>query len=132
MSRGNIVVKRDNRKLDALYKSAPERAEKVVKGDAENIVTDIRANWSGHYPPASAPGQPPGVRSGTLDLAIKAFKFKGSGARVSYMVGVDGKAYYWWWLENGSRKMRARPFLRPALYRFEKRGKSNFTTAFQR
>lgn len=29
--------------------------------------------------------------------------------------GTDRDAYYWWWLEFGTSKMAAKPFIRPAL-----------------
>lgn len=33
---------------------------------------------------------------------------------VTYVVKVV-KAFYWWFVENGTKKMRAQPFLRPAF-----------------
>lgn len=76
------------------------------------------------------------MRTGTLDRAIFNKYAKGASDgrwAQTYVIGVrqgrrfalkkDGKAvrgtgkdaFYWWWLEFGTVKMHARPFVRPAL-----------------
>lgn len=76
----------------------------------ELIVKTIRGNWSGMYPPASTPGNPPAVRTGTLDLSI--YKDEVSG---KWFATVNlNKAPYALHLEYGTYKMAARPFIAPA------------------
>jgi HK97 gp10 family phage protein len=65
------------------------------------------------------------VRSGALKNAIlvKGKKEKQTPTFFQYIVGVrrgrnkktKQDAYYWWWVENGTSKMPAKPFLRPAF-----------------
>jgi len=38
-----------------------------------------------------------------------------SGANERYVVGVRRRAWYWWWVELGTEKQRAQPFLRTAF-----------------
>lgn len=75
----------------------------AVEREAKRIATG---------PPPSAPGEGPGVRTGRLRNSI------------SYRIGVDAispyadigtAVFYAPFLEIGTRKMAARPFLRPAL-----------------
>lgn len=64
------------------------------------------------------------VDTGRLKKAIYTFKIRSSQTEhsASRAVSVRNKsrkdprsAYYWWWVEFGTRFQRARPFLRPAL-----------------
>ena len=59
---------------------------------------------------SSPPGDPPFKRTGTLQGAIRMSRIS---AR-SYVIGVGRKAYYARYLEFGTAKMAARPFLRRA------------------
>lgn len=57
-------------------------------------------------------------------IYVRRAKELSTGASQSYVVAVrrgtkeakkDRDAYYWWFIEFGTRKMAARPFLRPAF-----------------
>ena len=85
---------------------------------------------SGGKSPPSKPGQPPAVQTGILRASIMS-EVKQSGIEVIGKVGPDiehiaAKApvgtnvEYGYFLETGTSKMEARPFLRPALHRTRK------------
>ena len=62
--------------------------------------------------PASAPGQPPHIRTGTLARSIEQETFR----RGSDLIGrVGTNLNYGKFLEYGTVKMAPRPYLRPAL-----------------
>ena len=53
------------------------------------------------------------VKSGLLKKSIRSKQMKYTD-KPSVGIYVAGKAYYWWFIENGTSKMAAAPFLRPA------------------
>ena len=53
------------------------------------------------------------VDKGILKSAIRSKKLKKT-EKPSIGVYVTGKGYYWWFIEHGTSKMSAAPFLRPA------------------
>jgi HK97 gp10 family phage protein len=56
------------------------------------------------------------VRTGTVQFHI-AYEVEARGDVVEGRVGVEkGEAFYGYFLELGTRKMSARPFLRPAVF----------------
>jgi len=56
------------------------------------------------------------VQPGNLKRNITVRRNRNTGGHfASVSVGVRSKAFYWRFLEFGTRKMRARPFLRPAF-----------------
>jgi hypothetical protein len=61
------------------------------------------------YPPASAPDSPPHLRTGTLQASVGWNPLPGGGAEMGS--GLD----YAMWLETGTRRMAARPFLAPTV-----------------
>lgn len=84
-------------------------ADDYCKAAADMTRDEIRKSWSGTYPPASQPGKPPAVRTGDLDRSIEVVRIKGS----HFKIAVAG-APYALFLEWGTSKMAARPFMRPA------------------
>jgi HK97 gp10 family phage protein len=111
-----IIITRDTRKLDALVKAAENgQIGRLVVGDtADKAKTYIRSHWSGRYPPASLPGEPPAIRTGKLDLSVRVEQPTFSNGVTTG--GVEATAPYAGYLEFGTSKMAARPFMRPALF----------------
>jgi len=65
----------------------------------------------------SAPGEPPHVQTGFLKKNI-AYELVGNDTA---HVGANKDVKYAYWLEYGTPKMKARPYLRPALIREKKK-----------
>ncbi len=101
--------------LQRLEYFVPRRADDWTKAAAERCRDIIRASWSDKSP--SAPGNPPAVVSGELDRSIVVRKvnvgFIGSKKAHATTAG----AAYARMLEEGTIKMAARPFVRPAAER---------------
>lgn len=111
-----FTIKLDKRKLQGMQARIGQFADAWSEETANEVKTDIRARWSGHYPPASMPGEPPAIRTGTLDLSIEVEKTRRAGFGVWSIVA---KTAYAAALEWGApaRRLAARPFLRPAAER---------------
>jgi hypothetical protein len=85
----------------------------LLKQTGDQLVRDIRGIVSTPYPGASSPGQPPHTRSGRLRSMVFSHvsrdeAYVGSAAK-------RGDAPYPKFLEEGTSKMAARPFLRPVV-----------------
>jgi hypothetical protein len=114
-----VKVRRNSTVLDRLLRNAPALSRAEVHDAAEDAVKDVRAHWSGRYPPASSAGQPPAMRSEELDKNIFAIPVETlSSGKVTEEIQV--RVPYGPALEFGTYKMRARPFLRPAMLRARK------------
>lgn len=106
----------DARKLEALGPQARARASQIVRKTAYDIAGRAQADMSraksgrmygAHR--ASAPGESPAVDTGALKNSIAVEMDTPVRAIVS--VGAE----YGLYLELGTRRMAARPFLRPAV-----------------
>lgn len=95
-------------KLLELEREAPGRAEKVVQKIAQDCEAVIAQNWNDQQP--APPGEPPGVDTGNLKNSIKA---EPGNEPLTWVIhdGVE----YGIWLEYGTEKMAARPWLLPAV-----------------
>lgn len=91
--------------LRALYE-----AGEVVREDAKQSILAGAVSGPGHVP--SLPGEPPNADTHELDLSLDTII---NQSRLS--VSVVSRAPYGGYLEFGTSKMAARPYLRPALQR---------------
>lgn len=105
-----------------------EGIDKTVKAIADRGVEIVNASWSGHYPPASSPGEPPAIRTGILKASVHSEKEK-PGTWLIVAGGDD--AYYAVFLEYGTTKMIERPFMRPMVAKLEKEAEREAATAFK-
>jgi HK97 gp10 family phage protein len=79
------------------------------------VVRDsVKVSLSTSYPPASAPGSPPHLRTNRLRSSI-AYEVTEGPRGIEARVGTN--VQYALALELGTSRMAARPFLRPALAR---------------
>lgn len=101
--------------------------DKTVKALADRGVEIVNASWSGHYPPASSPGEPPAIRTGTLKASVHSEKEK-PGTWLIVAGGDD--AYYAVFLEYGTEKMVERPFMRPMVAKLEKEANKKASEVF--
>jgi HK97 gp10 family phage protein len=83
-----------------------------VSNAMRNSVIEILTNES-----VAPPNSPPGMLSGFLRRAWKTgVRNKGgAGSGMSIVAFADAKAYYAGYLEDGTKKMEARPFVKPIL-----------------
>lgn len=109
--RSKIVV--DTRGIDALIVNAAGEIDQTLGEMAADMVADMMQSFSRQSP--SAPGEPPGVVTGRLKNSLR---FKREGQRLWVVsAGTDYAPH----LEYGTRRMAARPFMRPAAWRAGKR-----------
>lgn len=121
--------------LDRRLKTIPRRAQtnvdKALFVTAQNIEADARVSitrgsisGAGHVP--SRPGQPPKNDTGNLKNNIVARRIR----RLKYRItsGADYAAF----LEFGTRRIRARPYMQPAAEKNRKALRRNVVKAIRR
>ena len=115
----------DTKVLDAFNAKAPGLADNAVVVLLDEMIQDIDAHWSGYYPPASSPGEPPAIRTGDLKNSAEKKRFNKTTWGVRYLTKYAN------YLEFGTYRMRARPFVRPAQARIQKQFRRVFTLKFK-
>jgi len=113
MSKDAITWQIDRRKLDSLIRTSPGKADELCGQAAYALQADVQTNFN-EQSPAPA-GEPPGVVTGNLTGSLKVVPIR--QALWEMRVG----ATYGPFLEFGTPRMAARPFLRPAVWRLSKR-----------
>jgi phage gpG-like protein len=93
--------------LETLGTGMESYAKQSMKGGGGRVYVH-----RGHSHQASAPGNPPAVDTGRLRASLT-HEVETSGTRVTLRFGTNVK--YGLYLELGTRKMAARPFIRPTL-----------------
>ena len=111
----NFMMQVERERKNALKKAALV----VVRSVKESFGgTDIiGATKAEREADRSKPGEPPHVQTGFLKKNI-AFELIGSDTAI---VGANEAVKYAYWLEYGTSKMEARPYLRPAVIRERKK-----------
>jgi HK97 gp10 family phage protein len=87
----------------------------IIISDAQRSMMEPKTGSPGPQTTRSAPGESPAVQTGTLKESLAQEPLED---RVGIRVGTNIR--YGLYLELGTRKMRARPWLRPALDRSAK------------
>ena len=117
----------DKRKLQDLIRNQPALRDRLLDSAAESVVTDVKLSFGtspdgrrhevgqGVVHIASRAGYPPNVDTGALRASIRAVK-KGNAVR-----WVQDGVEYGVWLELGTARMAARPFIAPAFRRLAQR-----------
>lgn len=94
------------------------KAKRAAEKLAQELLVETKRSISTPYPPASTPGHPPHLRTGKLRGSLYTRVWKG---RDGWVATVGSNLNYSYWLEFGTRRMRPRPFLRPALAKIRAR-----------
>lgn len=104
-----IIATVTHNRLPELARKLPKEAERVVgvtlKAGHDNIVRGMQAS----SPPVSSPGAMPAIDTGAL---VGSLETEQSGASGALGIG-GGDAYYAIFLEHGTSRMAARPFMHP-------------------
>jgi hypothetical protein len=100
----------DTRKLDQIRRTAPQKAQRILRTIALDGEADVKRSF-GTSP--SSPGEPPGVDTGALRASIHTEKLDNFTQAI--VCGVDYGAY----LEFGTSRMAARPFFAPMAMRLQ-------------
>jgi hypothetical protein len=114
-------VTKDTRVLQRLIRETPDKADDLLRAAAEEIKNDIVLSFTVS---PSSPGEPPGVDSNTLRGSMRS---KPEG-KLRYLV-LDG-VEYGIYLELGTERMAARPFVAPMFEEWRTRKFATFAKAF--
>lgn len=110
----SMSIKRDLRRLLMLEKQADERADRIIGKIAGDMDTHIKTHMSRQSP--SPVGDPPGVDTGALKNSIR-------HSRLALLTWVVQAGYagmdYALYLEYGTARMGARPYMRPGVRAIE-------------
>lgn len=138
MAGASLRVRIDRRKLDALIRETPERADDMLLGAAEAMLGEIKLSFgtgkqgrkyrrrkdgAGAWHIASAPGGPPAIDMGALAGGMRVERVR----RLEYRIA-DSVAYGVF-LEYGTSKMAARPFVMPVVERWRAGGFAAFAAS---
>lgn len=102
----------DSRDIEKRMENTSEFVSEKVKRTLSKPGTGAVYVRDGKMHRASAPGQPPAKDTGTLQSSIE-YKVTKDGETISGLIG--SSADYAIYLEFGTSRMAARPFLRPVL-----------------
>jgi len=122
----NIKVNIDTSNVAKFFNMGKRKAKRLVRQEVRRAAIDIEQrakmsiagspknyrtySYKGRITRSSSPGGPPADQSGTLRNSItKRFK------RGGMVADIGPQAHYGGYLEKGTSKMAARPFMLPAL-----------------
>lgn len=134
MAAASMRVRIDRKRLDALIRDTPERADDLLAGAAQSMLGEIVTSFGTGAPgrlyargqrfhTASAPGSPPAVDYEALRGSMRVERVR----LLEYKIqdGVE----YGLWLEYGTAKMAARPFVMPVVERWRAGGFAAFASS---
>jgi hypothetical protein len=106
-----------NRRADigGLMSKVRARTAQVLDAQGRQSVENVKQSISTPYPPASSPGSAPHLRTGNLHEGVSHSTAAG-GTEVSTTITssrAEGDSRVPFWLENGTKKMAARPYMGP-------------------
>jgi HK97 gp10 family phage protein len=112
--------------LQRIIQQEPKRVDAWLRSVATEMVSDIKLSFNSgpkgreykrrkKYHVASAPGHPPNVDTGTLRASIKSTP----AGHLKYHIS-DG-VHYGTFLEHGTARMAARPFMAPVFHNWEQK-----------
>lgn len=108
MVRPTFTVQLDKRVLERLIRQAPDKADDALEALAREGERYVKMSMASG-PAPSAPGEPPHRQSGILMAGISVYR----PALLQRILA--SAAEYGPYLEFGTRKMAARPFMGPAV-----------------
>lgn len=111
-------VRSDTRRLDAIVSHRARNTDEALGEVTTLIVQHMKTHWSASSP--SAPGEPPAVDTGTLANSIEGKPH--IRGRTWHITGVE----YGEFLEFGTPRMAARPFIYPAVHAVRRKLKDEF------
>lgn len=125
-----VKLIQDLKKLEELKGKIPQVRERYTRTKAQEVVFEMKYRLIiTFYPPASAPGDPPHIRTGNLKRSIERGETKTSGTESVTLISI-GKGLnrdYAKFLEFGTRYMAARPFISPAFAAVMARSRNSAT-----
>lgn len=121
-----VKLKWYGKKQKKVIRDAIHRAQ-IAEG--VQLVADIRKTINTAYPPASTPGTPPHKRTGNLSREVQ---FWDNKRTFEIEIGVTVDALYGLFLDEGTVKMKARPFLKKPAKKAAPRYAKRVRTAVQR
>lgn len=116
--------------FDIIYKYGQKMRNTIIesmKKTSKDMTRPVRRGARSHYP--SLPGFPPAIDTGALVNSIRIEKDEVKG---KVEIGSKGNAPYSKYLETGTAKMEARPFLLPAFEAYEQDLKDSVMAAIKR
>lgn len=118
---GVRITRNDRRKLQQLIRDTPQRASELVRATAQEMTNDVVLSF-GVSP--SAPGDPPGVDTGTLRESM-GWEMTGRFSAAIY----DG-VLYGIFQEEGTEHIAPRPFINPVFEDWRQRQFALFIREF--
>lgn len=99
--------------IDKLSAESKEKLLRIFNAVGKQAVEEIKDSLAVPYPPPSSPGESPHLRTGELQASIG---YSIIGDTFSIYAATDYAEY----LEYGTSKLEARPFIRPVFYKLPK------------
>ena len=105
----------------SVFENAKSKIEVLTRDGVKDVgvmtVQMLRQDLAIQFPPASSPGDPPHRRTGKLQNGIEA-SYSSTGLKVeitSNRITTRDNSLVPFWLEFGTSRMAARPYMRPAM-----------------